>query len=173
MTGRRLDYTCTIGLTDLTKNSRPFVFSSTTCFTLLLAATHRHPASTSPARSVSVPIRHPSDKSSVFTSFETGIYLCIAHTRYTHACGVWVVSWSAVAGLLAFSSRQYTPTINRGPLSASHCCSLLSKRSGRRMPPAERSALLIHVVGHIALYQLACCCHVTLVVGEMLSHVTM
>ena len=82
-------------------------------------------------------------------------------------------SWSAVAGLLAFSSRQYTPTINRGPLSASHCCSLLSKRSGRRMPPAERSALLIHVVGHIALYQLACCCHVTLVVGEMLSHVTM
>ena len=40
---------------------------------------------------MSVPLRHPSDKSSVFTSFERGIYLCIAHTRYTHACGVWVL----------------------------------------------------------------------------------
>ena len=112
VTGRRLDYnTRTIGLADVTKNSRLFADNSTTCSTLLLAATHRHPASTSPARPVSVPIRHHSDKSSVFTSLETGIYLYIAHTRYTHACGVWVVSWRMVAGLLACSSRQYTPAI--------------------------------------------------------------
>ena len=77
-------------MTEVTKNSRLFAVSSTTCSTLL-AATHRHPGSTSPARPVSVPIRRPSDRSSVFTSFETGIYLYIAHTRYTHACGVWVV----------------------------------------------------------------------------------
>ena len=50
-------------------------------------------------------------------------------------------SWSMVVGLLAFSSRQYTPTISRGPLSASRYFPFLSKRSGRRMPPAERSAL--------------------------------
>ena len=29
-------------------------------------------------------------------------------------------SWSMAAGLLAFSSRQFAPTINHGPLSASH-----------------------------------------------------
>ena len=50
-------------------------------------------------------------------------------------------SCSMVAGLLAFSSRQYTPTINRGPLSASHYFSFLSKLRGRHTPPAERSAL--------------------------------
>jgi len=52
-------------------------------------------------------------------------------------------SWGMVAGLLALSSRQYTPTVNRGPLSASHQFCFLSKRRGRRMPPAERSASYI------------------------------
>ena len=37
------------------------------------ADSNRHPASTSPAHPVSVPIRRASDKSSVVTSFETGI----------------------------------------------------------------------------------------------------
>ena len=94
MPDRRLDYTVfsvDIGVTDVTKISRLFAVTSTTCPTLLLAATHRHPASTSPAHPVSVPIRHRSDKSSAVTSFETGIYLYIAHMGYTHACGVWVV----------------------------------------------------------------------------------
>ena len=50
-------------------------------------------------------------------------------------------SWSMAAGLLAFSSRQFALAINHEPLSASHYFSFLSKRSGRRMPPAERSAL--------------------------------
>ena len=39
----------------------------------------QHPAGTSPpAHPVSVPIRHPSDKSSVFTSFETGVVWSIS-----------------------------------------------------------------------------------------------
>ena len=53
-------------------------------------------------------------------------------------------SWSMAAGLLAFSSRQFALAINHEPLSASHYFSFLSKRSGRRMPPAERSALELH-----------------------------
>ena len=66
VTGRRLDYnTRTIGLADVTKNSRLFADNSTTCSTLLLAATHGHVASTSPAHPLSVPVRHPSDKGSV------------------------------------------------------------------------------------------------------------
>ena len=81
MTGRHLDYTIfsvDIGVTDVTYNSRLFAVTSTICSTLVLAVyfktvfpTHRHPASTSPAHPVSVPIRHPSDKSSAVTSFET------------------------------------------------------------------------------------------------------
>ena len=68
------------------------------------------------------------------------------------------------AGLLALSSRQFATTIiikktifNHGPLSASHSnlmyFSFLSERSGRRMPPAERSALqyiLVVVLDRVA-----------------------
>ena len=69
------------------------------------------------------------------------------HTRYAHACGVCgLFSWRMAAGLLAFSSRQFALTIKHGPLSASHYFSFLSKRSGRRMPPAERSALYTYTV---------------------------
>ena len=52
-------------------------------------------------------------------------------------------SWSMAAGLLAFSSRQFALTNQAWTfsLSASHYFSFLSKRSGRRMPPAERNAL--------------------------------
>ena len=84
---------------------------------------HRHPSIT-PAHPVSVPIRLPTESSAV-TSFETDIYsvyqvlyIYIAnatryqvHTRYTRACGVWVVTMAA--GLLAFSSRQFALTINQ------------------------------------------------------------
>ena len=79
MTGRRLDYamfSVYIGVTDVTKNSRLFIVTSSTCSTRLACCvfhTHRHPVSTSPTHPVSVPIRHASDKSSVVTSFETGI----------------------------------------------------------------------------------------------------
>ena len=53
------------------------------------------------------------------------------------------------AGLLALSIRKFAPTINHGPLSAPRnffYVSLLRERSGRRMPPAERSALLYVLV---------------------------
>ena len=46
-------------------------------------------------------------------------------------------SWSMAAGILAFLSRQFVLTINHGPLSASYYFRFLSKRSGRRMLPAE------------------------------------
>ena len=76
MTGRRPDYTIfsvDIGVTDVTKNSSPFAVTSTTCSTLLkeLNSLFSPPieikrALHSPAhpQSVSVPIRHPSDKES-------------------------------------------------------------------------------------------------------------
>ena len=56
---------------------------------------------------------------------------------------LWVVFLEHGGGLLAFSSRQFAlNTINHGTfLSPSRYFSFLSKRSGRRMPPAERSAL--------------------------------
>ena len=68
------------------------------------------------------------------------------------------------AGLLALASRQFATTIdhakivfNHGPLSAWHSnlmkFSFLSERSGRRMPPAERSALqyiLVVVLDRVA-----------------------
>ena len=67
------------------------------------------------------------------------------NTRYTRGTDMRVASglfsWSMVTGLLAFSDGQLSLTINHGPLSASHHFSFLSERSGRRMPPAERSAL--------------------------------
>ena len=87
-------------------------------------STHRHPA-----HAVSVPIRHPRDKSFADTIFETDIYIAStttryqAHTRYTHTCDVRVVLLElggGALGIFAFSSRQFAPTINHGPLSASH-----------------------------------------------------
>ena len=42
------------------------------CVFRTVFSTHRHQASTNPAHPVSVPIRHPSDKSFAVTSFETG-----------------------------------------------------------------------------------------------------
>ena len=75
VTGRRPDYTIfsvDIGVTDVTKNSRLFAITSTACSTLLkelrsccVFSTHRYQASmliVQHTQSVSVPIRHPSDK---------------------------------------------------------------------------------------------------------------
>ena len=116
------------------------------CVFITVFSTHGH----NPAHPVSVSIRHPSDKSSAFTGFETDIYIYIAnatryqvHTRYTHACGVWVVFLEHGGGALGIFLSPFC-TYNQAwtfSLSASHYFSFLSKRSGRRMPPAERSAL--------------------------------
>ena len=114
--------------------------------------THRHPSSTNPAHPVSVPIHPIDEKSSAVTSSETDIYIYIANTRYqvhTYTYGVYSCVWRLgcfpgawrrgswhfqVASLHLQSSMDLF-------LSASHYFSFLSKRSGRRMPPVERSAL--------------------------------
>ena len=93
--------------------------------------------------------------------------------RYTRACGVCgVFSLSMAAGLLAFSSRQFLHLHQAWSfsLSASHYVFFLSKRSGRRMPPAERSALyylmytaVVHSLVFLLLQHWCCCatfpCH--------------
>ena len=128
MTGRRLDYPTfrvDIGVTDLTRNSRLFTVTSTTrmfhAAACCVFSTHRHPASTSPAHPVSVPIRHASDKSSVVTSFETGICIhrkynkipSMIHTRYIlmrvasglFSCEVWLRgSWHFQVGSFRIQS---------------------------------------------------------------------
>ena len=104
VSGRRLNYTTfsvDIGVTDVTKNSGPFTVTSTTCSTLLLAVFFP-PIDTQQAlgQHTECPCRFVmlATKSSVVTSFETGI--CIhskfskipgTYAVYTYACGVWVV----------------------------------------------------------------------------------
>ena len=120
------------------------------CVFRTVFSTHRHPTSTNPAHPVSVPIRHPSDKSSAVTSFETDIYLHRKSNKipgtyavYTHACGVWVVFLEHGGGALGIFKSPVC-TYNQAwtfSFSASHYFSFLSKGSWRRMPPAERSAL--------------------------------
>ena len=122
--GRRPDYniifSVDINVTHVTRNSRLFAVTSTTC------STH--------TQSVSVPI-HP---------IETDIYIHIANTRYegytyaVYSCvwRLWVVFLEhGGGGLLAFSCRQFALTIMD--------FSFPSKGSGQRMPPAERSALYL------------------------------
>ena len=82
-------------------------------------------------------------------SRETYIYIAITRyhvlTRYTHACGVWVVFLEHGSGALDIFKSPVC-TYNQAwtfSLSASHFFPFLSKRSGRRMSPAERSALYI------------------------------
>ena len=81
-------------------------------------------ALTSPANPVSVPIRHPSDKSSVVSKLgDIRIYIHRKHKiPGTYAvyscvtCGVCgLFSWNMAPGLFAFSSRQLALTIKHGP----------------------------------------------------------
>ena len=136
----------------------------------LVAVCFLHPSTSSKhyiiqhTQSVSVPIRHPSDKGCsvlVVTSFETDIYRPIyihrkyqipgpeVHTYAVYSCvwRLWVVFLEHGGGALGiFKSPVCTKSCNQAWAfsSASHYFSfLLSKRSGRRMPPAERSALYI------------------------------
>ena len=168
VTGRRLYYTIfsvDIGVTPKTAVSlchfNQMFHAGDCCVFKTVFSTHRHPASTvnSPAHPVSVPIRHPGDKSSAVTSLETdtyyiyipGIQVFIAnatryqvHTRYTHACGVWVVFLEHGGGALGIfkppvCTCNQSWTFVRFTLFID--VSFPSKRSGRLMPPAERSAL--------------------------------
>ena len=71
------------------------------------------------------------------------------HTYAVYSCvwRLWVVFLEHGGGALGiFKSPVCTKSYNEAwtfSLSASHYFSFLSKRSGRRMPPAERSALYI------------------------------
>ena len=110
--GRRLDYSVfsvDTGVTDVTKNSRLFAVTSTTCSTLELAVCLElffppidiQRALINPAHPVSVPIRHPSDKSSAVTSFETDIYLhrkCKQDTWYIRGILMRVASVACFPG---------------------------------------------------------------------------
>ena len=87
------------------------------CLKLFFSPIDIQQASTSPARPVSVPIRHPSGKSSAVTSFETDVHI---HRKYNNIPGSifmrvasGLFSWSVAVGLLAFSSRQFALTYNR------------------------------------------------------------
>ena len=157
-------------------------FSTHRCCCSVLS-THRHQSRTTVkhTQSVSVPIRHPSDKRKlwILTSFVTRQiytsqiqYARYINTRYTHACGVCGLFTCSMAGLLAFSSRQFALTMKYWPRRPLHLTShyyfpFLSKRSGRRIPHKQEhfntdlsldlvvsSPIIIEVVtqirGHIA-----------------------
>ena len=177
MTGRcpnDTTFSVDIGVTDATKTSRLFAVTSTTCSTpfetttnsCCVFSTHRHQASTTVkhTQSVSVPIRHPSDKSSVYKLRDRHrLHIYIANTtRYqVHTYAVYSRVWRLWVVFLEHGGRALG--IFKSPvciynqawtfsLSASHYFSFLSKPSGRRMPPADRSALylvlsaLLHVI---------------------------
>ena len=138
MTDRRLDYytifSVDIGVTDVTKNSRLFAVTSTTCSTLLLAvwlmfktafSTHRHPA-----HPMSMPIRHLINRQEALysqASRQTYLYICIYNYKIPGTYAVYSRMWRPGCfpgawrwGSWHFLSRQFAPTINHGPLSASH-----------------------------------------------------
>ena len=114
-------------------------------------STHRHPASTNPAHSVSVPIRHPINKSdkksSAVTNFKTDIYL---HRKCSKIPGRYAV-YSRVWRLGCFGAW------GRGSwhfqVASSHFLQSIMNHFVRftlffhpadlcvRTPPAERSAL--------------------------------
>ena len=145
----------------MTKNSRPFAVTSTTCSTLLLAVCFFHPSisSTPSVRADSSSIF----KSSVVTSFETDIYKRrkkIQDTSYIHGILMHVApglfSWSMAAGLLAFSSRHFAPAINHGLLFASHYISIspssASVAGGECRPRSEASCNTTYVWERDAQY---------------------
>ena len=124
-------------MTDVAQNSRLFAATSTTCSTLLCVfyetsfSTHRHLA-----YPVSWPIRHPTGRhklcSHKLRDRHTSQVLQqdARYIRCTHACGLF--SWIMASGLLAFSSRQFAPTINHRPLFAPYKLSYFSLLSEAR-----------------------------------------
>ena len=95
------------------------------------------------------------------TNFEADVYIASTSSKMPGAYGMLMhvasglFSWSTAAGLLTLS-KPLVCTYNQscGPLSASHnllYLSFLSESSGRRMPPAERSALSTRLLPQINL----------------------
>ena len=120
-------------------------------------STHRHQASTT-VQHTQCPCRFvilATKKALNDTSFETDLYIHRKYQipgRYIHTYAVcscvwrlWVVFLGHGGGALGIFKPSVC-TYNQAwtfSLSASHYFSFLSKRSGRRMPPAERSALYV------------------------------
>ena len=110
-------------------------------FKLFVPPVDRHPA-----HPLSAPVRHPKEKTSVVTRFETDIYASQVQQFTGYVRGVLthvvagVFSWSMTAGLVAFSSRQFAPTINQswGPLSASHHISIFPSEASAAGRGAKR-----------------------------------
>ena len=152
MTGRRPDYlvpcSVDIGVTDVIKNSRLLAVTSTKCSTLRLACCVCSKLFPPPIDMQQALVQHTQCPCRFVILATKALQSQASRQTYIrYSCGILLrvasglFSWNVAAGLLAFSSRQFALTINHGPLSASHYFSSLSKRSGRRMPPAERSAL--------------------------------
>ena len=140
----------------MTYNSRLFAVTSTTCSTLVLAvcvepffppidiqqALIQHTQCT--CRFVILATKALQSQGSRQTYIFT--HKCTryqVHTRYTHVCCVWVVFLEHGGGTLGIFKSPVC-TYDQAwtfSLSVSHYFSFLSKRSGRRMPPVERSAL--------------------------------
>ena len=150
MTGRRPDHTfCSvdIGVTDVTKNSRLFAVTSTTCSTYYSSccvfSTHRHQAlqqSSTPSQCPRRFVILAQRKLCIGTSFETETYIFNANTRYqvhtyaVYSCvwRLWVVFQEHGGGALGIFKSPIC-TYNQAwtfSLSASPYCSFLSKRSG-------------------------------------------
>ena len=114
-------------------------------------STHRHPANTNPAHPVSVPI-HPSDKSSAVETDISFTSQMQQDTRYMHTYAVYSCVWRL--GCFPRAWRRGSSHFHVASLHLQSSMKLLfvrftlfsflSKRSGRRIPPAERSALYIH-----------------------------
>ena len=142
-------------MTDVTKNSRLFAGTSTTCSTLLLAV-----CVCLEQRFTPIDIQHIQclcrfvileTRSSIVTSFETGIYTSQLQqgTRYIRASsrmwrlGCFPEAWRRRSCHFQVASSHLQSMMNPCPLHTIFIFSFLSKRSKRRMPPAERSALYI------------------------------
>ena len=108
-----------------------FHAAGASCLFRTVFSTHRHPASANnPAHPAVCPCRFVILATHALqsqASRQTYIYIANAtryqvHTRYTHACGVWVVFLEHGGGALGIFKSQFALTINRMnlSLSASH-----------------------------------------------------
>ena len=168
VTGHRPHYTVfsvDIGVTDVTKNRRLFAVPSTTCSTLykqLLCsfAVFSHPIDIQQAlvqhtQSVSVPIRHPiiatkalyshklRDRHIIHRKYKIpGTYIRGILMRVA-SVGCFPGAWRQGSWHFQVASLDLQSSVALS-LSALHYFPFLSKRSGWRTPPAERSALYIY-----------------------------
>ena len=136
-------------MTDVTRNSCLFAVTSTDMSHAFertrssyccVFSTHRHQASTAVKHTQSVcPCRFVilATQESHKIPGAYGVYSCV-----WRLCVVFLEHGGGALGIFKSPVCTYNQAWTLS-LSASHYFSFLSKRSGRRMPPAERSALYI------------------------------